>query len=211
MAEAVSAGRIEVIFNSSVKSFKKNSATLSISENDQTLEREIGAEHAFVLIGAELPVKFLKSIGIKLENEWEGNFPRAVLLGLTTLLGLWFAGGQTGLVPEVFHTITAWSGGFLAIVSIGSLIMFGRAGDKWSWLSISFLIWYTIYGAKTGTGSEFWPYHNWGYDALSFADRPWSFWYTVMYTGLMTIFGIQALQRWGLERKDRFRFGGTSV
>ena len=32
-----------------------------------------------------------------------------------------------------------------------------------------------------------------------------SFWYTVMYTGLMTVFGIQALKRWGLDRKDRFQ------
>lgn len=203
--EAVAEGRIRIEFNSSVKSFGKNDAVLSVDKGGHQEEITVGAQHAFVLIGAELPVKFLKSIGVKLENEWEGNFPRAIGLTLLTLLGLWFAGGQTGLIPNVALSISTWLGALTAAVSLGTMIMFGRAGDKWSWLGISFLVWYTIYGAKTGTGREFWPYNNWGYDALSFADRPWSFWYTVIYTTLMTVFGIQALKRWGLERKDRFQ------
>ena len=203
--EAVAEGKINVIFNSNVKQFDAKTAVLSVDRGGHQEEQTVGAEHAFILVGAELPIKFLKSIGIKLENEWEGNFPRSVGFGLLTLIGLWFAGGQTGWVPDILQTISVWTGAFVAMVSVGSLVLFGRAGDKWSWLSFSFLIWYTIYGAKTGSGSEFWPYHNWGYDALSFADRPWSFWYTVIYTTLMTIFGIQALQRWGLERKDRFQ------
>ena len=40
---------------------------------------------------------------------------------------------------------------------------------------------------------------------MSFFDRPWTFWYTVMYTGLMTFFGIQAMKRWGFDRKDKFQ------
>ena len=66
-------------------------------------------------------------------------------------------------------------------------------------------MWYSIYGAKVGKGQEFWPFRDWGYSALSFFDRPWSFWYTVMYTVMMTFFGIQALKRWGLDRKDRLQ------
>ncbi len=203
--EAIAAGKVKVVFNSNVKAFTGKKATLTIDKGGHEEEMEVGADHAFILVGAELPIRFLKSIGIKLENEWEGNFVRSIGFAVAALFGLWFAGGQTGIVPDVFHSIASWTGAMAAIISIGSLIMFGRSGDKWAWLSLSFLIWYTIYGAKTGVGREFWPFNNWGYDALSFADRPWSFWYTVIYTALMTIFGIQALKRWGLERKDRFQ------
>ena len=64
---------------------------------------------------------------------------------------------------------------------------------------------YTIYGAKKAAGHEFWPYTGWGAQALTFFQRPWSFWYTILYTGLMTIFGIQAMKRWGFDRKDKFQ------
>jgi len=40
---------------------------------------------------------------------------------------------------------------------------------------------------------------------LSLFDRPWSFWYTVAYTLVMTYFGLQALKRWGIDRKDKFQ------
>jgi NAD-dependent dihydropyrimidine dehydrogenase PreA subunit len=48
------------------------------------------------LVGAELPSRFLKSLGLRLENEWSGNPVQSLLLVLTTLAGLWFGGGQTG-------------------------------------------------------------------------------------------------------------------
>jgi polyferredoxin len=63
-----------------------------------------------------------------------------------------------------------------------------------------------VYGVKSpGPGAEFWPYRGWGFHAFSFFDRPATFWYTVLYTAVMTIFGIQALKRWGLDRKDKFQ------
>ncbi len=203
--QAIAAGKIEVIFNSNVVEFRQKEAVLKIDRGGHAEEKVIPMDHAFVLIGAELPVKFLKSLGIKLENEWEGHFPRAVLLAATALLGLWLFGGQAGWVPAALQNLTAAIGAGITLVSLAALIFTGRNGDKWSWLSLSFLVWFSIYGAKRGAGREFWPFTGWGYDALSFFDRPWSFWYTVMYTALMTIFGIAALKRWGLERKDRFQ------
>ena len=203
--EAISKGRIEVIFNSNIKEFKNDKAVLNVDNNSNKEQIDIEYNHAFVLIGAELPIKFLKSIGIKLENEWEGSLFRASLLGFSTLVGLWFAGGQTGLFSGAFQNMAAWIGVFLSLFSVSALISFGRKGDRWAWLSLSFLIWYTIYGIKVGDGREFWPFTNWGYEALKFAGRPWSFWYTIIYTGLMTVFGILALKRWGLDKKDRFQ------
>ena len=176
-----------------------------INRNGSTEKKEVTTNHVFVLIGAELPYKFLKSVGIKLENDWEGNFLRSILLAFTSLIGVWFAGGQTGILPDSLQSLIAWMGVVITFISVGSLVVFAIKGDRWAWLSISFLIWYTIYGIKIGDGREFWPFNNWGYEALKIAGRPWSFWYTVIYTSLMTIFGIEALKRWGLDKQDRFQ------
>jgi NosR/NirI family transcriptional regulator, nitrous oxide reductase regulator len=203
--EAIAKGKVEIIFNSNIKEFKKDTVLIEKEENGRNKQIEIKYNHTFVLIGAELPIKFLKSIGIKLENDWEGSLLRSAILGFSTLVGLWLTGGQTGFLSGGFQSMVAWIGVFLSIFSIGALINFGRKGDRWAWLSLSFLIWYSIYGIKVGEGREFWPFTNWGYEALNFAGRPWSFWYTVIYTSLMTIFGIQALKRWGLDKKDRFQ------
>jgi putative YpdA family bacillithiol system oxidoreductase len=203
--EAIASGKLKVIFQSKVKHFETDKVILSVDKGGHQEEVTLSAKHTFVLVGAELPVIFLKSIGLKLENDWEGSLWRSVGLALLALVGLWFAGGQSDILPENLISPIAWLGAATTLLSIGTLINMGRKGQRWAWLGLSFLVWYTVYGAKLGSGSEFWPYKNWGYDALSFADRPWSFWYTVLYTTLMTIFGIQALKRWGLDRKDRFQ------
>lgn len=77
--------------------------------------------------------------------------------------------------------------------------------SRFAWLALSFVIAYTIYGVKQGQGHEFWPYRGWGEQAFAFFHRPWSFWYTVLYTSVMTVFGIQAMKRWGIDRKDKFQ------
>ncbi len=196
--DAIAEGRIEVIFNSNITEFGDGIATLSIKEET----REIPMDHGFVLIGAELPVRFLKSLGIKLENEWEGSFILATIWTFIMFLGLWFYGGQV----EKFNTQLIQGIGFVtAWFSMMFLVTRGYMGNRWCWLGISFFIWYSIYGIKVGPGQEFWPYRGWGYDLLSFFDRPWPFWYTVIYTALMTIFGIIAMKRWGFDRKDRLQ------
>jgi putative YpdA family bacillithiol system oxidoreductase len=202
---AVAQGKIKLIFNSGIKKFKSNTAVLEIDHGGHQEETEIPANHTFILIGSELPVEFLKSIGLKLESDWEGSLWKTVGLSLLSLLGLWFMGRETGIITEYLATAFVWLGTSLTVASLVTLIYLGVKGQRWAWLGLSFLLWYTIYGAKLGNGLEFWPFKNWGYDALSFANRPWSFWYTVLYTALMTIFGIEALKRWGLDRKDRFQ------
>lgn len=201
LERAVQSGRLTLRLGSNVTRFGDGTATLSDADG----ESSVPFQHVFVLIGADVPVVFLKSLGIRLENEWSGSLLRSLKLSLTTLVGLWFAGGQTGWVSEGSVSTLAFAGWMLTLLSLGGLTLFGKQGDRWAWLGISFLAWYTIYGAKVGVGEEFWPYKNWGYNALSFADRPWSFWYTVLYTGLMTVFGFQALKRWGLDRRDRMQ------
>jgi polyferredoxin len=144
-----------------------------------------------------------------MENEWEGSVLRSAGLTLLGLLGLWLFGSGHGGNPVLagisLTFIPSWIGGLLALTSFGALAGLGTRGDRFAWLGLSFVVWYTIYGAKLGSGQEFWPYEDWGYRVLSFFDRPWSFWYTVMYTVLVTVFGLQALKRWGLDKKDRFQ------
>ena len=234
--EAVAAKRIEVLFNSTVKEFRKGECTLAIDRGGSREERVIATDHAFVLVGAELPVPFLRSLGIKLENEWSGSPLRALALTFLTLLGFLWLGpafstadhpvatpSLTLGLPDLFLWPSApwWLnklhfvlhvgfvpplvGGLLALAGLAGLIATGIRGDRWSWLGLSFWTWHAIYGIKFGKGDEFWPYTGWGYRTLSFFDRPWSFWYTVIYSVLMTAFGLRALKRWGLDRKDKFQ------
>ena len=195
--DAVAEGKIETIWNAGVTGFGESEASVQVK--GEAGARAVPYQHAFVLVGAELPSRFLKSLGIRLENEWSGNPLQSLLLVLATLVGLWFGGGQTGA------DVPALAGWGLAAASLGGLIFTGFAGSRWSWLGVSFLISYTVYGAKLGNGMELWPYRGWGFNALSLFNRPWSFWYTVLYTMLMTYFGLQALKRWGIDRKDKFQ------
>lgn len=202
MDAAIEEGRITTIFNSNVTDFGDGVATVSVDDEG---EQQLEFDHAFVLIGAEVPVKFLKSLGLRLENEWTGSLLRSTLLTIATLLGLWCLGpGLSDALNPVFG-VPPVVGGLIAAASGAALLVLGFRGDRWAWLGISFIVWYTIYGVKVEKGREFWPFRGWGYESLSFFDRPWAFWYTVMYTALMTVFGIPALKRWGLDRKDKFQ------
>jgi thioredoxin reductase/polyferredoxin len=141
LEEAVAGGRIRVLRNTTVLRFEEGACVLSSGP--------IACQQAFVLIGAEARAGFLKSLGIRLENQW---------------------------TPARF-----------------------------AWLALAFAVSYTVYGVKQGAGSEFWPFTGWGAQFFAFFHRPWSFWYTVLYTAVMTVFGLQAMKRWGLDRGDRFQ------
>jgi NosR/NirI family nitrous oxide reductase transcriptional regulator len=202
LGAAVAAKKIELLLNSSVREFGDGYAVIETERNGQRERISVPYDHAFVLIGAELPVKFLKELGLRLENEWSGSLWRAAALVLLTLFGLWILGGQGPLAGRSAHAAT---GAAVTVAGLATLLLLGRRHNRYAWLGVSFLAFYTVYGVKTGEGHEFWPYRNWGYHALSFFHRPWSFWYTVLYTLTMTAFGLQALKRWGLDRRDKFQ------
>lgn len=207
--QGIEAGKIEPVLNSHVTEFGDKEATLKVSTDGGEETRTMPFDHAFVLIGAEVPRKFLKSMGIRMENEWEGSILRAAALTLLGFVGLWIFGTQHGGMATFagleLSALPAWFGAVLCALALVGLIQFGRKGDRFAWMGVSFMAVYTVYGAKLGAGQEFWPYRDWGYQFFSFFDRPWSFWYTVLYTAFMTVFGLQALKRWGLDRKDKFQ------
>jgi NosR/NirI family nitrous oxide reductase transcriptional regulator len=205
--EAIAQKRIELILNSNVREFREKEAVVEVDRGGHQERLTLPCDHAFVLIGAELPVQFLKSLGIRMENEWTGSLWRAAALAFATLLGLWFLGGHAANWAGLpLAEVPRFAGVLLAAVAGGALVALGFRGDRYAWLSLSFLAWYTVYGVKSpGAGAEFWPYRGWGFQALSLFGRPATFWYTVLYTTLMTVFGIQAIKRWGLDRRDKFQ------
>jgi thioredoxin reductase/polyferredoxin len=205
---AVAEGRVELLLNSTVREFRAREAVLAVDRGGHQEEVVVPMQHAFCLIGAELPVKFLKSLGIRLENEWEGSPWLSLLLTAATFFGLaLFGGARGGEMPMGMDPAggAPLAGGLAALAAVAGLIWSGVRGNRWSWLGLSFFVWYSIYGIKVGSGSEFWPFKGWGFDSLTFFERSWAFWYTVMYTALMTIFGVGALKRWGIDRKDKFQ------
>jgi NosR/NirI family transcriptional regulator, nitrous oxide reductase regulator len=203
LGEAIEKGRIEVIFRSEVQSFRQGEAVLKVKGK---ADRLVPMDHAFVLVGADLPVKFLKGLGIRLENEWEGSSLPALGLVVLLFLGLWFLAPSMGGNGPCDIEGTGIIGGLAAALGLGGLLIRGfKKNDRWAWLGVSFVVWYSVYGIKFGKGEELWPYKGWGYSTLSFFDRSWAFWYTVLYTTLMTVFGLKALKRWGIDRKDKLQ------
>jgi NosR/NirI family transcriptional regulator, nitrous oxide reductase regulator len=202
--EAIASGRAKPIFNSNVVEFGERQVTLEVEKDGRKKNEKLDFDHAFVLVGSEFPGKFLKSLGLQLENEWNGSWLRAAGLTLALFLGLWILGGKATV--EFIQHFPPWAGGLIALGACAGLLMAGLKGDRFAWFGVSFFICYSIYGIKIGgPGQEYFPYRGWGYELASFFGRPPSFWYTVLYTAIMTVFGIQALKRWGLDRKDKFQ------
>ena len=204
--QAIADKRIEVVLNANVKSFVPGRVSYEIDRGGHQEPVEGPMDHAFVLVGAELPIGFLKKLGIRLENDFgRGSLVRSLALTAALFAGLWLLGPHFG-GPAPFEGAPAPAlGGLIALLAAVALVVTGWRGDRWSWLGFSFFIWYSIYGIKVGGGQEFWPYRGWGYESLKLFGRPWPFWYTVSYTALMTIFGIAALKRWGLDRRDKLQ------
>jgi thioredoxin reductase/ferredoxin len=203
LQQAIESGRVKPVLNSSVVEFSDKEATLKIEKGSQAAAEKVPFDHAFVLIGAEIPTTFLKSLGLKLENEWSGSLGHMAGLVLATLLGLWVLGGQASVT--LVQQVPWWIGGAVAAAAFAVLLVTAVRGERWSWMGVAFLGFYSLYGIKVGQGQEFWPFTGWGYELLRFANRPAQFWYTVLYTGVMTFFGLQALKRWGLDRRDKFQ------
>jgi polyferredoxin len=136
---------------------------------------------------------------LRLEGDWTGSPILASALVLITFLGIWLLGGKP---PVAGHSA---AGAALALAAFGSLVYAGVRGSRFAWLGVSFVIAYSIYGVKQAENFEYWPYRGWGARAFAIFGRPWSFWYTVLYSLVMTVFGIRAARRWGFDKGDRFQ------
>jgi len=198
-------GMLSILFNSNIKEFSENEVIVQSGKDKDKQTINLPYDHAFVLIGAEIPRRFLKSIGIKMENEWQGSIIKTIFTACLALIGMSVFGGTFGGEPQIFSlslsAIPSMAGAIIFLLSMSYLIYCAIKGDRFAWLGLSFIIVYTIYAIK----SKLWPYGEWGYQAFSFFGKSWSFWYTVLYCIIMTIFGIKAMKRWGIDKKDRFQ------
>lgn len=198
LQQAEQAGQLTVLRQAQVRRFQAGSCEIEQEQAGQRTTRTLPCQHAFVLIGADAPVTFLRALGVRLENDWTGSPWLPLLLVIAAFAGLALFQGQ-------WHT-QAWAGLALTAASLGTLAAAGLRHNRFAWLGFSFVLCYSIYAVKQWDGGEFWPYRGWGYKLFSFGGRSWSFWYTVLYTAAMTLFGIQAMKRWAIDRKDRFQF-----
>ncbi len=206
--KAVQTGKIKLVLNSNVVEFGKGFATLQLNNKEGSkITEKFSYHHAFILIGAELPLKFFRDLNVKLEGEWTGSLWKSLGFAVLVLIGLAIWGGDRhvwnesllGWIPNLIGTLIFFTG-------VTGLLYDGWVKkERFSWLFFVFLICYTIYGVKVGNSSEFWPFRGWGNDLFSFFGRPWTFWYTVLYTAVMTIFGISAMKKWGFDKKDRLQ------
>jgi thioredoxin reductase (NADPH) len=70
-------GRIDVLFNSQVKSIEPGSAVLRVEEAGNVRETSVPADYVFVLAGGEPPYPLLKKMGIRFHGEKEAEAVRA--------------------------------------------------------------------------------------------------------------------------------------
>lgn len=218
--EAVTADRIKAIYNSTVAEFGDTEATLSVNGPGQAGEvkqQRIPFDHAFVLIGAELPVKFLESAGIKLENSWSGSPGLAAALAALPYLLLFWLWVALGFPAPGHADFSPWLASLALFVPAAVLVYRGcKHDDRYAWLGFTFIVTMTIYGIN----KAIWPYsllfgqqdyiviklYNGSSETLrQLFNRGGPFWYTVLYCVVMTVFGIQAMKRWGFDRKDKFQ------
>ncbi len=129
--EAIERGRIQPIMNSGVTEFKDHVYKLKVKTDDGKEEiKEHNYDHAFVLVGAELPIKFLKSAGIKMENEWQGNLWTAVATTIIFFILLSFFGPDDRM--KSIAVLPKWLAGVASLGALGALITMGKQGNRYA-------------------------------------------------------------------------------
>ncbi|PCJ19909.1 MAG: hypothetical protein COB02_06420 [Candidatus Cloacimonadota bacterium] len=118
---------------------------LAMKTGDNEVE-SIKYDVVFEMIGAELPLGFLKKVGVRLESDW-----------------------------------------YLS---------------KYIYLALSFVFIYLLYAWKKGMA----PFHYGQFinNLPSVLSVP-SFWYSLLYTVLMVVFGVKAMKRWNRNGKDTYQ------
>jgi thioredoxin reductase len=116
--KAIAVKKIEPLLNSNVTEFGEHEATLKINRGGSDEIRKIPYDHAFVLVGADVPRDFLKSLGLKMENEWEGSVLRTIGLTLLGFVGLAIFGAAYGGNPSFLGLnlsfAPSWIGGLIS-------------------------------------------------------------------------------------------------
>ncbi|MHC5112815.1 MAG: NAD(P)-binding domain-containing protein [Planctomycetota bacterium] len=160
--ERVASGAIDLRLGHAAAAIGPDAVT--IRDLDGGATTDVPAEHVFRCIGADLPVGFLRTIGVKLEGTWDWR--RWTILLVAFLVSYFIYGSKSSPALWPFD--------------IESELFGGR----------SFAAWY----ANLSVGSGTWTFKLNG-----------SFWYSLAYCVLMTIFGLKAYYRWGVRYDDAYQ------
>ncbi len=165
--ELAESGELRLELDSSVTRFEGGKAVIRLSDGS---EIEAKADAIFEMIGAELPIRFLRDVGIRLNTEWP--------------LQRWFGLGALAIAVYTLYSLKSygkdWTGApfnqLIAPEAYDAVLgkLFGVAFAPFSWLfTESSLL--EIYGDR-------------GFQQ--------GFLYSGLYTVVMLVFGYQALVRW---------------
>ena len=159
-------GRIHLYLAHAAEAIGPQTVTIRNLETGES--RDLPAEHIFRCIGADLPLKFLKASGIRLEGTW--HFSRWMLLLATFLVSYFIYGSKSN--PPLFPFNLESS-------------FFGTQQQP-----ASFAHWFA--NLHVGEG-------NWTFKLNG------SFWYSLAYCLVMTVFGLKAYHRWGVRYDDSYQ------
>lgn len=164
--ERVREGKIDLYLGHGAEAFGEGSVTIKDLATSDT--KEIATDHVFRCIGSDLPLKFLKRVGIKLEATWDLRRVGILVFAFSICYFIYGAKSSPALWP--FNIPTEFFG------EPGAPRSFGH---WWSSLQI---------------GSGQWVFKING-----------SFWYSLAYCIVMTIFGAKAYHRWGVRYNDSYQ------
>ncbi|MCB1153622.1 NAD(P)-binding domain-containing protein [bacterium] len=234
---AVADGKIEIVLNSHVVEFREGQYDLVVKKDGREEKSTRRFDHAFVLIGADLPVAFLKKMGVLLEGTWMPK--RFAFLGLMFLICYFIYGVKAPIWPFnvdfidqpqehqiMEQTATHW-------MDIPGTVVFNEAATFQAIRQYDGEFNYnepvtlkvhpgdsppsdlkiapdTELPRIVYTTND--PINLKEFLTFSFHGRTFSpsFMYSLLYCLVMTVFGAMAMKRWGFDLKDKYqiaRFG----
>lgn len=208
-------GKLTIHFDTRLKEITETEVALENQSSGE--EWKVKNDTVFEMIGAVPSLGFFKTLGIDLQNSWNGNPWLALLAGVLGMAGLsywaWAIGqNSTGVVSAASGAVF-----LLSLVALGYM---GSKRNRWAWLALTMILSYTIYAAKAS--SPRFPFHWIGADmiaeylasgflgwfvpkaVIALKGAP-SFWYSALYTFLVVFFGIRAMRRWGNAYDDNYQ------
>ncbi len=156
--ERVAAGQITLYLAHAAESIKDDSLTIKSLESGETIE--VKADHVFRCIGADLPLEFLRSSGVRLEGTW--HLGRWMILLATFLVSYFIYGSKSNPPLWPFNLESAFFGSALEPLSFAEWYAGLHVGEgTWAfkvnsafWYSLAYCLVMTIFGFKA--------YHRWG-------------------------------------------------
>ena len=148
---ARAAGELEVIFESDVKEIGEAEVVLDVKGE----ERRIANDCVLVAAGAELPHKFFKRVGIRMEKEW--TWKRwAALLGVTALF--WLAYAAKHYPPLFPYPQLEWT---------WETFQFGKL-HWWQWFTLAYSAVVLFWGIKAMRKYWYSKFQRWKYASVIF-------------------------------------------